>query len=144
MRERAWPIGIVVALVLFMGMTVMYATRAFRERVDLVTPDYYYRDKEYSDRLVRENELLKHGTPTVRRESGALRITLPAFFAGKSISGKLDMYSPMNPAEDYSRQLKFTGTTVSVPINISNTKRWRASFNFNLENKSYFFEQAVE
>ena len=57
MRNYLWPIGIVVVMALFMGMTLMFVKKAFSERVDLVAPDYYYRDKMFSERLDQENAL---------------------------------------------------------------------------------------
>lgn len=138
--KYSWPLGIVVALVLFMGMTIYYVKRAFSERVDLVATDYYYRDKVFSERLAREKKLLAKGGGQMTAAAESLDIALPAFFAGKKIQGKLTAYSPLNPADDFSREVSFNGDRSTVPLRLKPGQRWRVSFDFTAAGEGYYYE----
>jgi len=143
-KSLAWPIGIVVALALFMSMTLFYVYRAFSERVDLVTPDYYYRDKEFSLRLEREKKLLQKGQTTVRRRGEAVEIILPAAFADKTIKGKLYFYSPLNPAHDFTITVVGKGATLNLTApQLKISAAWRVSFDFEALGDKYFFEKKI-
>lgn len=138
--KYSWPLGIVIALVLFMGMTVYYVKRAFSERVDLVATDYYYRDKVFSERLAREKKLLAKGGGRMTTAAEGIEIVLPAFFAGKKIQGKVNAYSPLNPADDFSREISFTGDRVQAPLPLKPGQRWRVSFDFTAAGEGYYYE----
>lgn len=127
-----------------MSMTLYYVYRAFSERVDLVTPDYYYRDKEFSARLEREKKLLRKGQTTVRRSGEAVAIVLPVAFADKDVKGKLYFYSPLNPAHDFTMTVVGKGATIQVDVpKLRTSAAWRVSFDFEALGDKYFFEKKI-
>ncbi len=144
MRNYLWPLGIVIALVLFMGMTLMFVKKAFSERVDLVAPDYYYRDKVFSERLDQENALAKLGKAQVVRSEQGVRVSLPAYFKGKQIKGSVVFYSPLNPAHDFTLPLEFTGDTQDLTARVDSAHMWKVSFTFEAEGKKYFLQSTVQ
>lgn len=142
-KATLWPISIVVALVLFITMTIAFVRVAFSERVDLVAKDYYYRDKEYSQRLEKEKRLLNLGTTTIERSATGINITLPAFFTDKKITGKVYFYSPLNPADDFELSLAFSGTRTSLSAPLKPGQKWRVTIDFASAGHGYFAEQVV-
>jgi hypothetical protein len=140
---QGWPLAIIAALVVFMGMTIAFVRVAFSERVDLVSKDYYYRDKEFSGRLEKEKRLLALGATEVERSADGITIALPAFFAGKEIEGKVLFYSPINPAEDFELPLKMTGSRANVAARVKTGQKWRVSLDFISAGQSYFAEKVI-
>lgn len=135
-----WPKGIIIALALFIAMTLGFVHVALSERVDLVAPDYYYRDKEYSQRLEREKNFLQHGEAKLVRSAQGIAVTLPPFFAGKAIAGKVSFYSPLNPAEDFTVPLAVKGAQFFVPAPNLAAHKWRLRFDFSAAGTPYYFE----
>lgn len=140
MQKYSWPLGIVVGLVLFMGMTIYFVKKAFSERVDLVATDYYYRDKMFSERLTREKRLIAKGGGQMSATKESVQISLPAFFAGKEITGTLYAYSPLNPAEDFSRAVTFRGDKYAAPVALKPGQRWRISLDFTSAGEGYYYQ----
>jgi hypothetical protein len=144
MRNYYWPLGIVTAMLLFMGMTLMFVKKAFSERVDLVAPDYYYRDKVFSERLTQENALAKLGKAEVTRSGQGVKIFLPAHFTGKRVKGSVQFYSPLNPADDFNVPLEFAGTTHEFKRPVDKTHMWKVSFTFESDGKKYYLQSTVQ
>lgn len=140
---QGWPLAIIAALVVFMGMTIAFVRVAFSERVDLVSKDYYYRDKEFSGRLEKEKRLLALGATEVERSADGITIALPAFFAGKEIEGKVLFYSPLNPADDFEIPLKMQGARATVNARVKTGQKWRVTLDFTAAGQSYFAEKVI-
>jgi hypothetical protein len=140
---QGWPLAIIAALVVFMGMTIAFVRFAFSERVDLVAKDYYYRDKEFSRRLEKEKRLLDLGETSITRSAGGILIELPPYFAGKTIEGKVIFYSPLNPAEDFELPLKMTGARTVVAAPAIMEHKWRVTLDFSAAGESYFAEKDI-
>lgn len=140
---QGWPLAIVAALVLFMAMTIAFVRVAFSERVDLVSKDYYYRDKEFSARLEKEKRLLALGETEITRSADGINIALPPYFQGKAIEGRIIFYSPINPAEDFELPLKMNGSRASVPARVKTGQKWRISLDFASAGQTYFAEKVV-
>ncbi len=144
MRNYLWPLGIVVTMALFMGMTLMFVKKAFSERVDLVAPDYYYRDKVFSERLDQENALAKLGQGTIARVDQGVAIQLPPFFSDKRVKGTVQFYSPLNPAHDFSLPVEFDGAKRDVKTRLDKALLWKVSFAFDSGGKKYFLQSTVQ
>ena len=141
--DRAWPFGIVIVLALFMGMTVWFVKTAFSQRVDLVAPDYYYRDKTFSERIQKENRLNATGNADIARTENGVLIQLPGAFAGQKIGGKLVFYSPLNPADDFQLPVSFTGPKQQIAAAMKPGQIWKVALDFESSGKTYFFERTV-
>jgi len=140
MQKYSWPIGIVTALGAFMTMTALFVHRAFAERVDLVAPDYYYRDKAFSERYASEKRLVARGGAKMSLRDGSVEVNLPVFFSGKEVRGTLFVYSPLNPREDFSLPVVFRGEKKNVTVKLAMHRRWRVSFEFTAAGERYFYE----
>lgn len=140
MQKYSWPLGIVVGLGLFMGMTIYFVKKAFSERVDLVATDYYYRDKMFSERLAREKRLLAKGGGQMSATKETVQISLPAYFSGKEIKGTLYAYSPLNPADDFSQTISFRGEKFTAPVALKTGQRWRVSLDFTSAGEGYYYQ----
>lgn len=141
MEKHAWPLGIVIALAIFMGLTTAFVRKAFSERVDLVATDYYYRDKEFSARLKKQNNLANKGNSEIAKARGGLKIDLPNFFSGKPISGKAYLYSPLNPAHDFNVPFKADGRSFQIAANLLPGQIWKVSLDFSSAGENYFLER---
>ena len=143
MRNYAWPLGITLVMAAFIAMTIGFVRVAFSERVDLVAPDYYYRDKLFSARLESEKALMKLGRAEISRTANGVNVQLPAAFAGKRVKGTLHFYSPLNPAEDFSVPVEFEGTTRAVSAALKPNQLWRVSLDFESGGAKYFLQNAL-
>ncbi len=143
-RDRySWPLGIMIGLGLFMAMTVYFVKKAFSERVDLVATDYYYRDKSFSERLLRQKKLLKHGPSEITRSAAGVSVLLPGFFTDKKITGTVYFYSPLNPADDFSLPVEFQGKNAAIPAKVAPGHRWRVSLEFSAGGDGYYLESVI-
>lgn len=144
MQKYAWPLGIVVVMAAFIAMTLTFVKRAFSERVDLVANDYYYRDKDFSQRLEQEKALGKLGESSIRRDADKILVTLPAHFKGRQVKGTLQFYSPLNPADDFNLPLEFTGLSGATPAKLKPNQIWKVSFAFEADKARYFLQATLK
>ncbi len=143
LRDKTWPLGIVAVLTLFIGMTLFFVKTAFSERVDLVAPDYYYRDKSFSARLDKEKRLNARGESQISRGANGVTIQLPQYFSERVVAGKLLFYSPLNPADDFQLPVKFKGRAQTVAAAFKADQFWKVALEFEADGETYYFERTV-
>lgn len=96
-----WGIALVYGgFVVFIGAMVMLANR---QRVDLVTPDYYAKELQYQQQLDKMNNSAALGQPVVCKTEGhTVRLEFPQKLNGKDIKANVFFYRPNNSDNDFS------------------------------------------
>ncbi len=140
-----WGTGIVIALfVMVCGMsTLVYI--ATRQDYFLVEKDYYQKGINYQDQIDRvSNTNALRSKPEIILQSQQLSIQFPNWFAGKNISGKILIYSPVNENMDQNYTLKLDDSLAQViSLEGLGNGRYTVKLNWTANEVPYYFEQVI-
>lgn len=140
----SWPWVVVIPLAIFIVMTLAFLKVAFSRRVDLVSKDYYYKDKEYSLRMEKTKNLLEKGETTVERNPSGITIRLPQSFKNQQVEGSAYFYSPLSPADDFEKRFEFVGERSEIVAELSREHLWKVTLDFNVGNDKFFIEKYIQ
>lgn len=140
-----WGTGIAIALIVMVcGMlTLVYI--ATRQDYFLVEKDYYQKGINYQDQIDRiENVNALREKPTVTVSNSEMLVTLPNWFANKTIEGEIQLYSPVDEALDKKQQMKLSGS-LRQTISLANIKpgRYTVKLDWTANQTPYYWEQKI-
>jgi nitrogen fixation protein FixH len=142
-----WPLGIVLAFVLFIGGTAGLIVLASTQKTDLVSENYYEQEIQYQDRiesLARTKEL--EGRASVAYDSGRQRITLslPAEHIRAKATGQIQLYRPS--ATSLDRRIPLAADTNGIQVlDVSGLPKglWKLRLAWNAAELDYFLDETI-
>ena len=144
MKKSNWGIGITVFYISFMIVVVAVAIFASAQKIDLVSPDYYWQELGYQkhiEKMGRTNELSQQ--ILFNYENGIVKIKFPGQFSYHQISGKVHFFRPSDLKRDFMVNIQPSEQNVQL---ISTTKLirgfWRVKIYWAAAGKSYFNEDS--
>jgi nitrogen fixation protein FixH len=142
-----WPAGIVAAFAVFITATVTLIVVATRNRMELVTPDYYEQEIRYQQQMDRLERTRALGS-TVRLvhdpARNRLSIQLPSEHVGRSTAGRIHFYRPSAAGQD--RQIEFQPDSTgeqSVDAGQFSPGLWKVRILWTVGNEEYFSDDTV-
>jgi nitrogen fixation protein FixH len=110
-----WPVGIIVAYLIFMGGTLGFVFNTFTVKNDLVTDNYYEKTLVFHEQIQAESNALSLQNP-LRWEMASASITLfyPAELLDAGIQGQIVMYRPSDASLDFSVPVRFDSEGTQV------------------------------
>ena len=108
-KREFWPVGIVLAMLTFMGGIVFAVTIMMRQPVPLTSDDYYAKEIAFQSQIDQANRgIAPTEKPVIRilRASEAVEISFPSGGSAADFQGKLTFYRPSDPSKDFSQDLK--------------------------------------
>ena len=137
-----WGYKLVISLVLFAGIMATMVTLAMKERVDLVSKDYYKKEIEYQDQIDSQLKTIKESAIKfdIDDSNKLLRLKFQQYLD----SGEIHLFRPSNAAEDVRIQLQTDehGNQV-IPFTNLNPGFWRIKINWISNSESYYFEKEM-
>jgi hypothetical protein len=142
-----WPLGIVLAYVIFIAGTASLVVLARSQRSDLVRADYYdqeVRHQEQMDRVERTRQI----APDTRVSYDALRrtveVSLPAEQARMNARGRIQLYRPSaaNLDRAFPLELDASGRQTLEASNLS-PGLWRVQISWTTDQEDYYFDQRL-
>ncbi len=118
-----WGTKITLVYLLFVAGIMFLVLQSSRQKIDLVTPDYYEQEIKYQERIDqtgRANALT--GKLTVHRQSDSLIIKFPEEQSKLDIKGHLWVYYPADESLDVKREIQ-TADGSAVLVLPSNERR---------------------
>lgn len=130
-----------VYLVFIAGMAFM-VVMSVRQKIDLVTPDYYAEEIKFQEKIDEKNNASKLSAP-VRYSvaNGDLVLQFPKEFDGKKLTGELTIYCPSDVNKDIRRNLDVSGNTMKLTIPESNKGAHVIKIKWSCEGIQYYFEE---
>ncbi len=142
-----WPIGIVVAFVVFVSGTIGLIVLACSQRVDLVSSDYYEQELRYTgqmERVERALQLGKHVSVTYDSDLSKIRVAIPADQARAEFKGRIHLYRPS--AAGLDREIVFQPDASGVQwidtVDL-NPGLWKVRVSWSVASKDYYFDQPL-
>ena len=136
-----WKITAVYVTFVIGMLTLVF--KASSKRVELVTKDYYAQELAYSKRLEAQRNMLNlSSTPSITIMDNTLMIELPTECTNVK-NYHIQLYCPANSANDRIIEGSTSGG-MAVPLHEIPKGVYVVKLSFTIEQKEYFFEQAIE
>lgn len=138
----SWGTGIVIAIVIFMTITLATVVFMMNQDVDLVSDDYYEKGIKYQEQIDMENrsQRLKDNVK-MEWSGGMFEISFPDEFYGQILSGQIFFYRPSDSKKDFRLPLNLTERKQYIPVQGLEKGLWRVKLNWNLNNKDYYYSE---
>lgn len=135
-----WGLRIAVLLIVFVSGMVSLVIFSFSKNIELVTDNYYEKDKLYQERIdseIRSNEL-EHDL-TIFQDDKYLTFSFPENMNRENISGKINFYRPSEATLDANFEISPSESN-SQKFNLAAFKNgfWKVNVNWNYNGNSYF------
>lgn len=142
-----WPLGIVVAFVLFIAGTAALIALASAHRPELVRPDYYEQELRHQDQIERVARTRRlQPPPTVRHDSAANRLTvaLPPEHARRGARGRIHLYRPSARGLDRQIELRLDPNGLqTIEAYDLQPGLWKVQVSWSVEALEYYLDQNV-
>jgi len=145
--HNLWPLGIIVAFVLFFTGTVGLIVMAFSQKVDLVSADYYEQELKFQgriDRVERTRNAASQATVAYDSANHCITVSLPPEQAHHEVWGSIELYRPSAAGMD--RAVRFQPDTNGVQrLEAAGMAPgpWRVRVTWTAEKENYYLDQKV-
>lgn len=96
-----WGTKIAIVYLLFVAGILFLVMQSSRQKIDLVTPDYYEQEIKYQERIDQSKRAdALTGKLTVDRSGDSLTLRFPEELAEKAIRGDVWIYNPADESLD--------------------------------------------
>lgn len=103
MLKISWGYRIAALYIGFVLLILFMVVMAMRQKIELVTPDYYAKELKFQQEIdAMNNAGLLSVNLQVELQSNAVLISFPEEFKGKSIQGNALMFRPSDSSLDIS------------------------------------------
>lgn len=138
-----WGTKITLVYLLFVAGIMFLVLQSSRQKIDLVTPDYYEQEIKYQERIDQSKRAdALSGKQTVQRQGDSLVIKFPDEQTTKNIKGHIWVYYPADESLDVKADIQ-TANGVAWLILPANEKRSGMSIvktNWTCEGVDYYTE----
>lgn len=146
-RRNLWPLGILLAFVLFVGGTVSLIVMASLHSEELVSADYYEQELRYQQQMERQDRaqaLPDQARVAYDAPTQTITITLPLLQASQHPTGTIQLYRPSAAGQDRKLDLELdaAGRQILSARELS-PGLWRVRVNWTCEGQDYAAEQKV-
>ncbi len=138
----SWGTGIVIAIVIFMTITLATVVFMMNQDVDLVSDDYYEKGIKYQQQIDLVNRSNKLDEPVKMEFNGSIvKITFPESIKNEKIAGEIFFYRPSDAKKDFKLPLSLTEGNQVIPVHGLEKGFWRIKLNWDLNNKENYYSE---
>ena len=137
-----WKAGLLYTS--FVVMMVSMVVASSRQKIDLVSKDYYKDEIEYQgviDAGRNQSQLL--APLVIRANDVQVTVDFPDVFKDKVLKGEVYFYSPVNDKWDYRIELNTYNNRMSVDRNRLQNTRYTIKIKWETEGKNYYQETSI-
>ena len=139
-----WGYKILIVYGLFVAGTLFLVIKSSNQKMDLVTPDYYARELKYQQRIddVKRADALAEPVK-FEIKNNLLVVHFPATFAGKKITGSMELYCPSDEQKDSRQEFSILEGSAQMTIPSGDKGLYELHVSWQVEGSSYYFEQKI-
>ncbi|MBI5386837.1 MAG: FixH family protein [Verrucomicrobia bacterium] len=146
-RFNPWPLGIVLAFVVFGLGTAALIVLASSQRAELVSRDYYEQEIRFQKQMERQDRATQLGTNaaiTFDPARGRITITVPPEHARPETQGAIHLYRPSAAGLDRHFALKPDSQGVQILDTAGLLPGlWKVRVAWNVGQREYWLEQGL-
>lgn len=147
MKKFNWGWGIVLVCAAFVLFISSLVYRASKEKVELVTDNYYEKELKFQDQIdQRKNATLLSEDISLSHNAneGAIAISYPSSIDCNSVSGRILFFKPDNEALDFEINAQCDENHLQL-VNSGKMKSgwWNVKISWASAGTPYYFEQKL-
>jgi len=146
-HKNLWPLGIVLAYVLFASGLAVMVFIACSHKTELVSANYYEQEVKYQIRLDQLNRTAQFGEQVkVAFDNAAKRISisLPPGHANSATSGSVQLYRPSAAGLDRELKLELDGNaSQSLDATTLQPGLWKVRIYWTFGQQDYFADKSI-
>ncbi len=139
-----WGTGILIAIIVFMTITVVTVIFLMNQKVDLVTDNYYAKEIKYQqqiDRMNRTNEMTE--SVKINSDNEFIKIIFPKSSNLKNIKGTIQFYRPSDSGQDFTLPLVIDSSDQQlIPSKILKKGFWKIKLDWTESSLDYYKESS--
>jgi hypothetical protein len=139
-----WGYKILVVYGLFVVGILFMVFKSSNQKMDLVTSDYYGKELKYQQ-IIDQTKRVNALSDTIRYEikGNDLMVFFPKDFAGKQISGNVELYYPADENKDLKKDFSLMDTSFIMGISAANKGLHELHITWKADGKDYYFEKKI-
>lgn len=139
-----WNWGTKIGLLygVFVAFTIFMVYKAFGEKYELVTEDYYAQEIKYQETInskQRADELDKNLLISVERNQ--LKVLFPQ--QNEKIEGSITCFRPSDESKDFTVEFKTTEDFYFIPLQKFSKGKYTLKLDWKVDETSFYKEQTV-
>ncbi len=141
-----WGTKIAIVYLLFVAGILFLVMQSSRQKIDLVTPDYYEQEIKYQERIDQSKRAdALTGKLTVDRSGDSLTLRFPEEMAEKALRGNVWIYYPADESLDVKTSFETRNGQhlLVLPANGDRTGMFIVKTGWNSEGIEYYTENIL-
>ena len=140
-----WGTGIFIVIILFVGAAVAFIIYAQHEKWSMVEEDYYPKELRHEEKLVKmRNANALSAQLQISRDQSSLILQFPVDFAGKALTGTIDVYRPSDERLDVILPIAADTSLVQIiPLSKLTKGRYVVKVDWAAAGKDYYQEKDI-
>lgn len=145
MLKMSWGYRIAALYIGFVLLILFMVVMAMRQKIELVTPDYYAKELKFQQEIdAMNNASLLSANLQVELHSNTVLISFPEEFKGKSIQGNALMFRPSDSSLDISFPIELNEEgKMILQSEKFKTGLYKLTVKWNADDKNYQSEHTV-
>lgn len=137
-----WKAGLLYAS--FVAMMVFMVVVSTRQKIDLVSKDYYKDELEYQRVIDAGKNQSELSVPLIiRANESVISLEFPNEFKDKMLKGEIHFYSPVNDKWDRKIALIAENNSMSISRTKLQNTLYTMKINWEADGKKYYQETAI-
>jgi nitrogen fixation protein FixH len=142
--KMGWGVRITILYCCFVVMMVALVIASSRQHFDLVSANYYTDEIAYQKVIdAGKNQATLSSPVMVHADETAVTIDFPAELKGKSVSGVIQFYSPVNAEWDQKFDLNTAGNSMNIRRSKLRKTRYTIKIDITSGGKKYYQESDI-
>ncbi|HEU4716343.1 MAG TPA: FixH family protein [Bacteroidia bacterium] len=140
-----WGLRIVILYSAFVALILFLVIQTMKQKVDLVSDDYYQKELVYQDQIDKMNNAKELSVqPVVSADAHVVRITFPHADSAANVTGVITFYRPSDSSKDLTEKISAGTDGVQVLSSDSLEKGlYQLQMNWSVAGKNYYNEIPV-
>jgi hypothetical protein len=140
----SWGYKILIVYAAFVAGILFLVFKSSRQKMDLVTTDYYAKELKYQEKIDETNRVNALSSPvTCEIKNNELVIFFPKDFSGKKLKGEAVLYCPSDEDKDAKQNFVIQDDPLIVSIPSFNKTEYELHLSWQADGVSYYFEKKI-
>lgn len=139
-----WGVGITIFIILFVGFMVMMVLKAGKQNHELVTDDYYEKELEFKDILVKKENALQTFSEQLKItiEGNHVLFSFPKE-VNSEIQGTIYFFKPSKESDDATFDVKTSENQQQIHLNKLSSGMYKVKVDWNVNGEEYYNESTL-
>lgn len=139
-----WGVGITIFIILFVGFMIILVLKAGNQNHELVTENYYEKELEFKDILVKKENALQSFNEqlTCKVEEENVVIIFPSEIKGE-IKGSIYFFKPSKESDDATFEIVASDNQQKIGLDKLSSGMYKVKVDWNSDGEAFYNESTI-